>query len=1393
MVFSWLSISSTFSVRSTWQGATRLLVTPTKVLQRNVDFSILEAVAVDGVTIHLKVPRQWMHLFHTAEASVLFAWYDCGILRFGCQHPKDSHGEDAFLMQDQSRIDRSSLDPAYRPIPDFFEPWAQGWASSEQSAGYGLVSQFDDLQEPWMEKTFDYDSHGDQSCMVKEGNVVSQPTAFRDCPTSSTSSRSTPEYAEFMEPWAYNYFVGDTESRQPRQHDFDDTFPEWFSPQGTKISTSAGNLHQSGPSSIRIDADSSKQLSLVSAVLQACRTSLSGFYHWLRSADADFVPGSSSLAVADSNNLQNPSCCAGTAGPLDTRKSSPTEIPGCCPSVGRCGTASPCNSAAAIYNIDMQGIPDGQIELQSKPPRDTRCFPWVQTCLSGIHHFSGLTWSKRSVTPCSSQSLRTTILPSPAIVFQGSSNAHTFGSSFNRHQHDFVKLYWDRAPEEKAQTSVPFIDMVDVRQFCHRHNIRYMIPPRVPNQVNSFSATKGNTLQELPMPASFSSSPGFLRADACHTDPLSDHSLGCAQNLGCMPPVQIHPERLNQNDPSGIRDAFIPPQLFRHTKTRHQTNIRHPFGSTKSFVTKGMTDRARNPMDRDSVPYDCRPNQSVTTTSSSSHLSSGDGRNDQIDIEITFNDSYPETASLPITINSAISRPSNSTFSQTDDELQVTDDCHQTMSKSAKLQSFTTLVLSDPTQFTLSSGAVPVDNLNFRQNFDDIDIRSRNPHLLPVHVEMLPGYNANLGEQLHCNTQVFPDHHHALRLIFDLCHSNAQFRYVPATTAAARTSNNFLPTTSPVLQHFTISSGAVPVNELNSMSTENDLLPSLTGSMLFVDQHGLDKYPSDKIQVSVHLLNPSIPNPPHLSLCGGALSGHIFQELCMDHYIDDQMYYIFDCRHKDVSVRYLQQHSANFWPTDKCRIQALLWAPPFSSAIRTSADRRYCQEEARATALALQQITISNGAVPNDNNLRHNIGLPGDLHAESIFPTVPNYVSKFEEKVYVSLPSRGRTHQLTLPRHRNNVVATPRLFLLKPDSCSTEELSWTHNTSSVSRSAGGFWEDDLCPIFSSPHFRGWSKAIYSGGHPAWGKCQVVHMNPNPPFAERCAAALQDEGWLASDEALWFLRKIQEWRSDVVVGPMIQWSPSRDLQHLMASEDQLQCTNHYLTLLLFLVEAHWCAVEVDRRTSPVHVVLIQWPEEHRSTITLEISRILQIPPHRMLVTVNSDNEIVTMCGWTILHRWYHNFALQTCLQPLIYVTEQYRDQLDRVTLRAQHHWGRTNASADLCRFATECRQAFLSEYARDRPDTRLPPGISTTMFVGPTQEYIREACQVPRPPTTREREINWLRTMLIQPAWLTNFELELVLQTVRLQMVDRYIPSPLSTLRFRIRAFGAVHG
>lgn len=530
MAYSCLPINATFSQRSTWRKVTRLQITPTKTLQRNVDFSILETVAEGGVILHLKIPRQLLHLFHTADASVFFAWYDCGRLRFGCQHSRGSPAEDAFLTQDQSKLSRSSFDPDYRPLPEVFEPWAQLWASSEQSAGYGLVSQPDALQEPWMERTFDRDMFDAPSHMAMEGNVPFASATLRGYPASTITSGCHPELDEFPEPWAYDYVPKDSESSQTVHHDIDDTFPEWYNPHETTFSTSAGIIHRSGPSSIRVETDIPKQLSQIPAVLHACQTSLSGFCHWFCSAKTSFVPGTFPADVADPNK----SLPQGIARLSDNSVNSPTDFLGSCHSVEEDKAISPCTSADKVCHTELQGTRNDRTDLPPQLHQETRCFSRGQTCLSGIYHLSCQLPTKLSVTPRCPQSLCYSDLPSRSTFDKGYPSLLTSGFSLSPHLQDFVKLYWDRMPEEKPQQSVPFIDMVDVRQFCQRNQIRYMLNPRVHNCDILNQEAKGNTFRDSPLSTFFCHQSGHQHGDACLMGNSSDGPYGCDKHLGCI-------------------------------------------------------------------------------------------------------------------------------------------------------------------------------------------------------------------------------------------------------------------------------------------------------------------------------------------------------------------------------------------------------------------------------------------------------------------------------------------------------------------------------------------------------------------------------------------------------------------------------------------------------------------------------------------------------------------------------------------------------------------------------------------------------------------------------------------------------------------------------------------
>lgn len=412
MAYEVLPIRTAFSLRSLWRGATKFQVTPVKVLQRTNDFSILEVADSAGARLKIKATRQFVPLFHTAHSSVNFAWKECGRLRFGCQVPTETLTEDLFLLRDQSNIARSACDPHYRPLPEFFEPWAQQWASSEQST--------DDLPEPWMEGKFDFSdgqgTHGNRASnpdhLPAQGHQSELPSAdgrsdSKASPklragdsvlrapilpadtidTTSCSAQQTPtcadehafEYQDHDEPWAHcqgnirQGFHFDQLSH-PDHH-----LPEWFGSRQTTSSTLTGNDYHSLPT--RPCAVSKDELFLQSnsRVLSTCYACVSGVYRLLSK-------GANVRTLRSyPNNRESPLVSTSSSCLRD-------EIHTCIP-----------------YSVD--GNPD---------------------------------------------------------------------------QGDFVKAYWIQTSTGTHMKKVDFVDVLDLRQFCHRNQIRYGWEPRFGKQSHSY-------------------------------------------------------------------------------------------------------------------------------------------------------------------------------------------------------------------------------------------------------------------------------------------------------------------------------------------------------------------------------------------------------------------------------------------------------------------------------------------------------------------------------------------------------------------------------------------------------------------------------------------------------------------------------------------------------------------------------------------------------------------------------------------------------------------------------------------------------------------------------------------------------------------------------------------
>ena len=303
-------------------------------------------------------------------------------------------------------------------------------------------------------------------------------------------------------------------------------------------------------------------------------------------------------------------------------------------------------------------------------------------------------------------------------------------------------------------------------------------------------------------------------------------------------------------------------------------------------------------------------------------------------------------------------------------------------------------------------------------------------------------------------------------------------------------------------------------------------------------------------------------------------------------------------------------------------------------------------------------------------------------------------------------------------------------------------------------------------------------AVFIGGHPAWDQSEVIHMQTDVSLHERLAATSRDNGWLASDEMHFCLQLIRQRRDDVHVSPVIHWCPDRDLMTNVEGSIELYITNRQLTVMPFLIKSHWCALEIDKRSFPPHVLLVQWPDHLVTRILHKIAQAIQIPPHRMTSHVHRQDQSISMCGWTLLHKWQQDFGLDHLLHLQSANPTTHHDIIIQALQRSQRFWNRTNAGQALRDFASQVRMGFLIQYALGNPDTRVPATSAMISFAGVTDDYVRRSCLLPHAVTQADYEQEINTTLAQSPAWMSSVEIELCLRGIRPRDSERLFPSPM---------------
>ena len=161
--------------------------------------------------------------------------------------------------------------------------------------------------------------------------------------------------------------------------------------------------------------------------------------------------------------------------------------------------------------------------------------------------------------------------------------------------------------------------------------------------------------------------------------------------------------------------------------------------------------------------------------------------------------------------------------------------------------------------------------------------------------------------------------------------------------------------------------------------------------------------------------------------------------------------------------------------------------------------------------------------------------------------------------------------------------------------------------------------------------------ILSGGHPH------AQEKPSLPcmvdFTTRCEHATNTNGWLASDEFHFCMKRLtsQAKHAPEYVGIAL-WD--RQTNEILESDHgHLQSIKQGRTNLPILCEAHWIGAELDIGAKVTKVTLVGLPQDLESQIVDAFARFLDVLPASIQAQVYPLNMIPDMCGWQVLVKWF----------------------------------------------------------------------------------------------------------------------------------------------------------
>ena len=309
--------------------------------------------------------------------------------------------------------------------------------------------------------------------------------------------------------------------------------------------------------------------------------------------------------------------------------------------------------------------------------------------------------------------------------------------------------------------------------------------------------------------------------------------------------------------------------------------------------------------------------------------------------------------------------------------------------------------------------------------------------------------------------------------------------------------------------------------------------------------------------------------------------------------------------------------------------------------------------------------------------------------------------------------------------------------------------------------------------------------IACGGHPGLVHERIATLPFPASLQQRLNFAAQTSGWLATDEMSFALTYITASTTGLTTTGIARWDGNT---RYLAFDNAQHPTflPETITLIPLLINAHWAALEVRKASNTITLTTLGLPSQYGQAIRDIIANYNSTDPHFINIETLASDNIATMCGWTILHRWFsqHTINGPDIHDPHLIGTEEHiREQITEVIQYSNAAWHRAEAPDDLIHFAQTFRQAFLHQLTLQHTTSRPLLITIPTIAVGvPSECY-----QLTEHPTnqlntsvnTHNQYIqNRFEAITVQPLWLASDELEIMLEVARFHSPELYIMPPM---------------